>query len=206
MEIIKFISDNGVAFVAAFIALLLALKVVGLLLQGLFKVVRWQWGVDVLAALDLDLAKLIAVLQGWKPENKPGFEKGAKPTRKPPSVPPAGMAALFIGLLLSGCTMSLEQARADGIAKRVASKGAFKVATRTECESLDSIQRYAGYAGFATGPVSAAAAGVAAVPGLGSGAQDGLIITAGVAAALTVFEFAEQKNFSDQWVAQGCGQ
>jgi hypothetical protein len=114
--------------------------------------------------------------------------------------------SLLIGLLLCGCSLSLEQARADGIRHRVQTVPVVALASRTECDSLDKTQRYWGYAGYATGPVSPLAAGLAAVPGISDKDEGALLATAAVAAAVTVFEFAEQGNFAQQWAAQGCGQ
>ena len=124
-----------------------------------------------------------------------------------PWFPPGpAAAALFVGLLLSGCSLSLEQARADGIATRTKATPVVAPASRSECDSLDKTQRYWGYAGYATGPVSPLAAGLAAVPGISDKAEGALLATAAVAAAVTVFEFAEKGNFAQQWAAQGCGQ
>jgi hypothetical protein len=125
-------------------------------------------------------------------------------------------------LLIVGCSMSLERSRADGIARRSAGGEVFgsdkdgnkithslspaKAATRDECAALDKTQRYFGYGAYATGPIAPLAAGIGVVPGISEGAQDAALITAGIAAAVTVFEFAEQQNFAGQWVTQGCGQ
>jgi hypothetical protein len=116
------------------------------------------------------------------------------------------VGAILVSMAIMGCSMSLERARADGIAQRSYSTPPAQVATRDECVALDRTQRYWGYAGYATGPLAPLAAGIGAVPGIGDGAQDAMLITAGIAAATTVFEFAEQGNFEGQWVQQGCGQ
>lgn len=112
----------------------------------------------------------------------------------------------FVPMLLA-CTMSLEAARHKGAIIKTGQVNlpAYMVANRTECENLDSIQRYWGYGAIATGPIAPLAAGVGAVPGIGDKTQDAMLITAGVAGAITVFELAEQNNFANQW-AQQCSQ
>jgi hypothetical protein len=107
---------------------------------------------------------------------------------------------------VQACSVSLEKAREDGIAKRAQMAPPAKVATRDECDTLDKTQRYFGYAGYATGPAGVLASGIAAVPGVTGKSQDAFLITAGIMGAITVFEFAEQGNFEGQWVQQGCGQ
>jgi len=102
------------------------------------------------------------------------------------------------------CTVSLEKARENGIAKRAQMNPPAKVATRAECDTLDATQRYFGYAGYATGPAGVLSGAVASVPGVTGKTQDAFLITAGVLGAITVFEFAEQGNFEGQWVEQGC--
>lgn len=116
------------------------------------------------------------------------------------------LAASSVALMLVGCSMSLEQSRAQSIVRRAQARQPATAATRSECESLDKTQRLFGYAAYGTGPIAPLAGSIAAVPGVDGKSQDALLVTAGVAAALTVFEFAEQQNFSRQWVEQGCGQ
>jgi hypothetical protein len=110
-------------------------------------------------------------------------------------------------LVLFACSMSLEAARTKGTVIKTGQVNlpAYMTANRTECENLDSIQRYWGYGAITTGPIAPLAAGVAAVPGIGDGGKNAMLITAGVAGAITVFELAEQNNFANQW-AQQCSQ
>ena len=130
-----------------------------------------------------------------------------KPAQKPPSIPPAPLAAaLFIGLLLSGCTMSLEAARADGIRHRAAQSPPALPATgpgRAECKFLDDTQRIFSYGGITFAAIGAGAGAVAAATD--GDTKKGAVWTAAVAGGVDITFWLLQKDFEAKWT-ELCGQ
>ena len=154
-------------------------------------------------AANIVLVILRAILSGVPVEPA---KEATKTDAKPPSVPPAGplAAALFVGLMLTGCTMSLERARADGMIRHAQPVTAAAPSHPAECTTDDTIQLMAGDVGLVVAPLSAASGTVAA---LSSGkTQEVFAWAAGAGAAVATGAFLVKQNFTTQWVELGCGE
>jgi hypothetical protein len=123
---------------------------------------------------------------------------------------------LLGALLLGGCTMSLEAARSEGIAKQahaLPSETAkanpeqpefapAKSASRTECQHIDSVQLWWGISATFSAPIAATAIAASGIKSFGDTVQATLLIGGLAVGAWSALSVAEQNSFANLWAKE----